>query len=125
MTTEDKIRDEKLKYGINREAGKISALLSGKTDKYEYLTGEEIFPDQGRIIEKVYLFYLRKSFWKTNTNNQRYAWKKKENNWGCGRNINEAFTTLSRDHQLKSIGYLFSKQFLTAEAKDELEKLKK
>ena len=62
MTTEDKIRDEKLKYGINREAGKISALLSGKTDKYEYLTGEEIFPDQGRIIEKVYLFYLRKSF---------------------------------------------------------------
>ena len=54
MTTEDKIRDEKLKYGINREAGKISALLSGKTDKYEYLTGEEIFPDQGRIIEKTF-----------------------------------------------------------------------
>ena len=40
MTTEDKIRDEKLKYKINREAAKISALLSGKIDKYEYLTGE-------------------------------------------------------------------------------------
>ena len=36
MTTDDKIRDEKLKYNINREAAKIS---SGKIDKYEYLTG--------------------------------------------------------------------------------------
>ena len=36
--------DEKLKYGINREAAKISALSSGKIDKYEYLTGEEMLP---------------------------------------------------------------------------------
>ena len=36
-----KIRDEKLQYGINREAAKISALSSGKIDKYEYLTGEK------------------------------------------------------------------------------------
>ena len=28
--TDDKIRDEKLKYDINRERAKISALLSGK-----------------------------------------------------------------------------------------------
>ena len=40
MTTEDKIKDEKLKYDINREASKISALSSGKIDKHEYLTGE-------------------------------------------------------------------------------------
>ena len=40
MTTDDEIKDEKLKYDINREAAKISALLSGKIDKYEYLTGE-------------------------------------------------------------------------------------
>ena len=39
MTTDDKIRDEKLKYNINREAAKISSLSSGKIDKYEYLTG--------------------------------------------------------------------------------------
>ena len=39
MTLEDHIRDEKLQYDINREAAKISALSSGKTDKYEYLTG--------------------------------------------------------------------------------------
>ena len=38
MTINDKIRDELLQYDINREAAKISALLSGKIDKYEYLT---------------------------------------------------------------------------------------
>ena len=42
MTTDDKIKDEKLKYDFNREAANISALSSGKTDKYEFLTGEEI-----------------------------------------------------------------------------------
>ena len=44
MTTDREIRDEKLQYDINREAVKISALSSGKNDKYEYLTGEEIVP---------------------------------------------------------------------------------
>ena len=40
MTIDDQIRDEKLQYDINREAAKISALSSGKTDEYEYGTGE-------------------------------------------------------------------------------------
>ena len=44
MTTEDQIRDEKLQYDINREDAKISALSSGKIDKYEFFTGEEILP---------------------------------------------------------------------------------
>ena len=53
MTTEDKIRDEKLQYGINREVAKISALSSVKIDKHEYLTGEEILPsNQRKMIEK-------------------------------------------------------------------------
>ena len=52
MTIDDKIRDGKLQYDINREAAKISALSSGKFDIYEYLTGEEILAsDQSRIIE--------------------------------------------------------------------------
>ena len=34
MTTDDKIREEKIRYNINREAAKISALFSGKTDNY-------------------------------------------------------------------------------------------
>ena len=43
MTIEDQIRDEKLQYDIKR-AAKISLLSSGKIDKYEYLTSEEISP---------------------------------------------------------------------------------
>ena len=53
MTIDDKIRDEKLQYDVNKGAAKMLALSSGKIDKYEYLTGEEILPsDQGRIIER-------------------------------------------------------------------------
>ena len=52
MTIDDKIKDEQLQYNINREAANISALSTGKIDKYEYLTGKEILPsDQSRIIE--------------------------------------------------------------------------
>ena len=52
MTIDDKVKDEKLQYDIDREAAKISSLSSGKIDKYEYLTGEEILPsDQSRIIQ--------------------------------------------------------------------------
>ena len=46
MTTDDKIRDEKLQYDIDREASKIPVLSSGKTCKYKYLTGEEILPSR-------------------------------------------------------------------------------
>ena len=52
MTIEDQIK-EKLQYDINREAAKISALSSGKIDKYEYLIGEEILPsNQQQIIQQ-------------------------------------------------------------------------
>ena len=53
MIIDDQIRDEKLQYDINREAAEISALSSGKIDKYEYLTGEEILPsNEKQIIEQ-------------------------------------------------------------------------
>ena len=53
MTIDDQIRNEKLQYHVNREAAKISALSSGKIDKYEYLTVEEILPsNQQQIIEQ-------------------------------------------------------------------------
>ena len=67
MTIDDKIRDEKLQYDINSEAAKISALSSGKTDKVEYLTGEEILPpDHRRVLEQVKFAYspLGKAFGK-------------------------------------------------------------
>ena len=65
MTIEDQIKDEKLQYEINREAAKISALSSGKIDKYEYLTGEEILPsNQRQVIEQAKFTYspLGKAF---------------------------------------------------------------
>ena len=58
MKIDDKIRDEKLQYGINREAAKISALSCGKIDKYEYLPGEEGLPfNQRQIIEQAKFTY--------------------------------------------------------------------
>ena len=65
MTTNDQIRDEKLQYDINREAAKISALLSGKIHKYGYLAGEDISPsNQQQIIEQAKFTYspLGKAF---------------------------------------------------------------
>ena len=65
MTVNDQIRNEKLRHDINREAAKISALLSGKVHKYEYLTGEDIFPsNQQQIIEQTKFTYspLGKAF---------------------------------------------------------------
>ena len=65
MTIEDQIKDEKLQYDINREAAKISALSSGKIDKYEYLTGEKILPpNQQQIIQQAKFNYspLGKAF---------------------------------------------------------------
>ena len=41
MITDNQNKDEKLQYDINREAAEISALSSGKINKYEYLTGEK------------------------------------------------------------------------------------
>ena len=53
MTIDDKIRDEKQQYDINREVVKTSALSSGKIDELEYLTSEEILSsDPSRIIEQ-------------------------------------------------------------------------
>ena len=71
MTIEGQIKDEKLQYDINREAAKISALSSGKIDKYEYLTGEdpltvlneikndEMTLEEAKNYQKDYLGYLK------------------------------------------------------------------
>ena len=65
MTTDDKIRDEKVQNNINKETAKTSTWSSGKIDKYEYLPGEEILPlGQRRVIEQAKFTYslLRKDF---------------------------------------------------------------
>ena len=63
MAINDQIRDEKIQYNINRKAAEIS----GKINKYEYLTGEEILPsNQQQIIEQARFTYspLGKAFGK-------------------------------------------------------------
>ena len=58
MKINDKIRDGKLQYDINRKAAEISALSSGKIDKYEYLTVKEMLPsNQQEIIEQAKFTY--------------------------------------------------------------------
>ena len=57
MTIDDKIKDQKLQYNINWEAGKILA-SSGKIYKYEYLTGQEILTsNQSQIIKQAKCTY--------------------------------------------------------------------
>ena len=48
LTNELKISDDKIKanqaqYNLDREAAKISVLLSKELDKYEYLTDEDLY----------------------------------------------------------------------------------
>ena len=65
MAIDDKVRNEKLMYKINREATKMSALSSGENDKYEHLADEEILSsNQRQIIEqdKFTYFPLQKVF---------------------------------------------------------------
>ena len=58
MTIKYQVRDEKLQYDINRKSAEISALSSGKIDKYEYVTGKEILPsNQQQIIEQAKFTY--------------------------------------------------------------------
>ena len=58
MAITDQIRDENLQYDINRKATEISALSSGKIDKYEYLTGKEILPsNQQQPMEQAKFTY--------------------------------------------------------------------
>ena len=79
MAINDQIRDEKLRYDINREAVKIPALWSSKIHKFEYLTDEDILPsNQQQIIEQARFTY---SAWgKTNKNNRRSRRKTNKSN---------------------------------------------
>ena len=73
MTIDDKSRDEKLKYNINREATKSSALFSGKIDQYEYLAGEKIVPfNQRQTREQAKFTYS--PLWKAFEKQTKAGW---------------------------------------------------
>ena len=58
MKIDDMIKNEKLQCDINRKGAKISALLSGKIHKYEYLTGKKILPsNKSRITKQAQFTY--------------------------------------------------------------------
>ena len=113
MTIDDQIKNEKLQYDIDREAAKISALLSGKIDKYENLTGEEILPsDQKQIIEQAN-FPLGKAFEKQT--------KTTENQ---GKKHVDALKNLKPYTQELTNKKMIPEDILNEEAKNELNKIK-
>ena len=53
---DDKIKANKAQYDLDREAAKISALSSGKLEKYEYLIGEDLGYKPG-VVKKAKFEY--------------------------------------------------------------------
>ena len=116
MTITDQIRDEKLRYYINREAAKISALSPGKIHKYQYLTGEDILPfNQQQIIEQARFTYtsLGKAFEKQiKTIDDQ------------GKKQVQALNTLKSNNQLTTEDVIPKNALNNDEAKKELDKIK-
>ena len=118
MTINDKIKDEKLQYDINREAAKISPLSSGKIDRYEYLKGEEILPSNQRQIIKQAKFahsLLGKAFEKQIKTIEEQ-----------GKKQVEALEVLDpeKNKKQKSVEGLFSKEMKNVEIKNEIDEIK-
>ena len=116
MTINIQIRDAKLRYDINREAAKVSALSSDKIHKYEYLAGEDILPsNQQQIIEQVGFTYslLGKAFEKQ-IKTIEYQGKKQV----------EALSTVKSNIQLTIEDVIPKNALNNDEAKKELHKIK-
>ena len=121
MTIDDKIRDEKLQYDVNREAAKILALSSDKIHKYEYLTGENILPSSNQqIIEQARFTYspLGKAFE-----------KQIETIKDQGKKRVDALNILKSDNnkkiEIKNEDIIPESAFTSDEAKEELNKILK
>ena len=114
MTIEYQIRDEKVRYDINKETAKTSALSSGK--KYEYLSGEEILPsNKQQIVEKAKFSYfpLGKAFEKQTKTIEDQGEKQ----------ANALKSLESFDKQLPSIKDFILKKRLNLEIVDEIERI--
>ena len=115
MTINDQIRDEKLRYDINREAAKISGLSSGKIYKQEYLTGQDILPsNQQQIIEqaKFTYSYFGKAF-------EKHIKTIKDQ----GQKQVEALNTLRSNNRLTIEDVILKNALNNDEAKKELDKI--
>ena len=116
MTIDDKIRDEKQQFEINKERSTLSPLSSGKVDKYEYLAGGEILPsDKRRMIEQCRFTYSplgNTSEKQTKTIEVKAEKRTKAIQDGAKKQ------TLNIHQNLKSVSNLFLKDILAAEATD-------
>ena len=120
MIIDDKIRDQKLQYQINREAAKTLALPSHKIDKNDLLIGEEILSfDQIRMIQQAKLTYspLGKAFEKQikTIKNQR---KKQVETL-------KALKSEENKQYIKLIDTFFPKDIRTNEIKNEIDEIRK
>ena len=117
MTINDQIRDEKLQYYNNRKSAEILVNSSGKLQKYEYLTGEEILQsNQQQIIEQAKLTYssLGKDFKKQIKTIEDQGQKQVD-----------ALNTLKSNNQLTIEDAIPKNAVINDEAKKELDKIKK
>ena len=48
----NKIKQNKAQYNLDRQTAKCSALSSGNVSKYEFLTGKDVLPEKD-LLEKV------------------------------------------------------------------------
>ena len=82
MTIKKRIENKKLRYDINREAEKTSALSPSKIDKYEYLTGEETLRSyQSKVIVLAkFTYFLANICWSPRRLEARLQHK---NFWSC------------------------------------------
>ena len=120
MGIDDKIRDEKVQYDINRETAKISALSSGKIDKYDILTGEEILSSvQRRVIKQAKFTYspLGKALEKQRKTIENQVIKQAEDL--------KASKSEENKGDIKSIEGIFPKDMRTNKSKNEIDEIKK
>ena len=119
MTIYGKIKDEKLQQDINREPAKVSLLSSGKTDKYEFATGDEILlSDQSKIIKQAKFIYspFGKAFEKQMETVEDQGIKQCE--------ALKAFKT-EENQELEAIQGLFPNKMRNKETKNEKDEIKK
>ena len=103
MTMDDQIKYEKLQHDIDRETAKISALSSGKINKYEYLAGEEIsISDEKEITKQAKFTYsLSEKDFEKEIKTIRNQEKKQA----------DALRGLKLEGQTKSIQEMFTKDY--------------
>ena len=109
-----------MKYNIDIEASKASAISSEKSDRYEYVTGQVMLPsNQGQIIEQATFIYISLG------NVFEKQTKTIEDQNTKGKNKLKLSRVLKLDSQQISIKGAILEDQLNEETKNEIEKINK